>query len=36
LRQARALRPLLLRGGRHRVPGLRGRERARLFRGSDL
>jgi hypothetical protein len=36
LRQAQALRPLLLRGGLHRVPGLRGRERARLFRGSDL
>src|SRR5229473_5708522 len=28
--------PLLLRGGLHRVPGLRGRERAWLFRGSDL
>src|SRR5258708_28713173 len=28
--------PLLLRGGLRRVPGLRGRERAWLFRGSDL
>jgi len=36
LRQAQALRPLLLRGGLHRVPGPRGRERAWLFRGSDL
>jgi hypothetical protein len=34
--QAQALRPLPLGGGLHRVPGLRGRKRAWLFRGSDL